>query len=461
MTGRKQEFNIKLQQVGDGVLLMVAYWLAYFLRYLGTIYFGWSPIGVFAEFGWALFAIMPLGPLFLDLQGYYVQPLQKTVFKLLGCMARAGLILAVVLLGCDFFLKLKLPGRGAVLIFIVLAPVLLLLYYQIARSYFYRHGSENFRERVLLAGKPRDVQQFQKMLGADFHSDVDIVGEVNIDTLPVLELTKKLHEHSVGRVIFLGGRSHLDRVQEAIGACEVEGVEAWLLADFIHTSIAQVEVEMIQGRPLLVFRCTPALAWALIAKRGIDFIGALLLLLFTSPLWLIAAIGIRLTSPGSILFKQKRSGKHGRAFWMYKFRSMHTDAEMKQAELAAFNQMSGPVFKMERDPRITKFGKFLRKTSIDELPQLINVLRGEMSLVGPRPLPLYEVEKFESTAHRRRLSVKPGLTCLWQIKGRNRVVDFHEWVELDLQYIDNWTLWLDIKILAQTVPAVLFGSGAK
>jgi lipopolysaccharide/colanic/teichoic acid biosynthesis glycosyltransferase len=146
---------------------------------------------------------------------------------------------------------------------------------------------------------------------------------------------------------------------------------------------------------------------------------------------------------------------------MYKFRSMQTNAEMLQSELVAYNQMSGPVFKIDNDPRVTPFGRFIRKTSLDELPQLLNVLRGDMSLVGPRPLPLYEVEKFESPAQRRRLSMKPGLTCLWQVSGRNEVKLFDQWVKLDLAYIDNWSLLLDLKILLKTVPVVLLGWGAK
>ena len=140
---------------------------------------------------------------------------------------------------------------------------------------------------------------------------------------------------------------------------------------------------------------------------------------------------------------------------------MRSDAEMQRDELVRFNVMSGPVFKLEKDPRVTPVGKFLRKTSFDELPQLLNVLNGEMSLVGPRPLPIYEVEKFANTAQRRRLSMKPGLTCLWQVSGRNELTNFDEWVQLDLEYIDNWSLWLDLKILLKTIPDVLFGWGAQ
>jgi lipopolysaccharide/colanic/teichoic acid biosynthesis glycosyltransferase len=146
---------------------------------------------------------------------------------------------------------------------------------------------------------------------------------------------------------------------------------------------------------------------------------------------------------------------------MFKFRSMQTNAEMRRAELLAYNVMTGPVFKIESDPRVTPFGRFIRKTSLDELPQLLNVLLGDMSLVGPRPLPVYEVEQFESAAHRRRLSMRPGLTCLWQIRGRNSVTNFSDWVRMDLEYIDNWSLFLDLWILVRTVPVVLLGLGAK
>jgi lipopolysaccharide/colanic/teichoic acid biosynthesis glycosyltransferase len=152
---------------------------------------------------------------------------------------------------------------------------------------------------------------------------------------------------------------------------------------------------------------------------------------------------------------------NGQPFTMYKFRTMVTNAEQLQAELAALNEMSGPVFKVSNDPRVTGVGKFLRKFSLDELPQLFNVLRGEMSLVGPRPLPVHEVKRFDDVSHRRRLSVRPGLTCLWQVRGRNTITNFKDWVRLDLEYIDNWSLWLDLKILLRTIPAVFAGTGAK
>lgn len=462
MIGRKQQLNLLLAQLSDGIILVLAYWLAYFLRYLGAIYFGWSPAGAFSAFAWAMFPIMPLGPLLLDQRGYYTRPFQKTVGNLIVCIVKAGVILSLIVLACAFFMRYELPSRGSLLILAGLAPALLLARYLLTVAYMRkRYGSERFRDRALVVGADEDVERFRNRMHEEQSEEMQIVGVLNMENQTAQDLTKALHSHSVNRVVILGGRSHLDRVQEAITACEVEGVEVWLIADFIHTSIARVEVEIMNGRPLLVFRCTSGLEWSLMMKKAIDLIGGLFLLIVTSPLFFIAMIGIKLTSPGPIFFLQKRSGKNGKPFSMIKFRSMSLDAEIRRAELEKFNQMGGPVFKMEKDPRITPFGNLLRKTSIDELPQLINVLRGEMSLVGPRPLPLYEVAKFESTSHRRRLSVKPGLTCLWQIKGRNRVTSFQDWVRLDLEYIDNWSIWLDIKILAQTVPVVLFGVGAK
>lgn len=270
-----------------------------------------------------------------------------------------------------------------------------------------------------------------------------------------------MHRYAVSRVIFAAGHTQLNKVEEAIGACEIEGVPAWVVADFIQTSIAKPDFDAFAGRPMLVFRSTPEVSWALLVKAIIDRVGAfLLLLIFAIPMLLIA-IGIRLTSPGPIIFRQKRGGRFGKPFVMRKFRSMSNDAEMRKAELEPFNQISGPVFKVADDPRITPFGHWLRRTSMDELPQLVNVLSGDMSLVGPRPLPIYEVERFENSAQRRRLSVKPGLTCLWQISGRNQVKDFRDWVRLDLDYIDRWSLGFDLKILLRTIPAVISGLGAK
>src|SRR6185369_9998512 len=239
-------------------------------------------------------------------------------------------------------------------------------------------------------------------------------------------LVETLHEHSVNGVILSAKHAYFEQLEAAIRACEVEGVEAWLVADFFKTQISRTSFDDFYGRPVMVFRTTPDASWQGVLKQVLDFVGALLVLLILSIPFLIVSLAIKLTSRGPVLFRQQRAGLNGRPFTMYKFRTMVTNAEQLKAELAALNEMSGPVFKLTNDPRVTPVGRWLRKFSLDEFPQLFNVLRGEMSLVGPRPLPVDEVRRFDDLAHRRRLSVKPGLTCLWQVSGRNNVSDFKD-----------------------------------
>jgi exopolysaccharide biosynthesis polyprenyl glycosylphosphotransferase len=373
-------------------------------------------------------------------------------------MAGLGIIVAAGVI----FLRLPLGNRSVPVLAILIATLVLLIKEQIIVGRIRRKaiGGE-LREPVLLAGVPDDIAALENSFSSEQRMLMQVVARIDIDKQPLSDLIEAMHRHAVARVIFAAGHSQLNRVEEAIGACEVEGVPAWMVADFIRTSIAKPDFDAFGGRPMLVFRSAPEVSWTLLIKNMIDRVGAFVaLVIMAIPISIVALI-IHLTSPGPIIFRQRRAGKHGKPFVMYKFRSMHSDAEMRRAELEPFNQMQGPVFKVEDDPRITPFGRWLRRTSFDELPQLVNVLMGDMSLVGPRPLPLYEVEKFENAAQRRRLSVKPGLTCLWQISGRNQVRDFRDWVKLDLDYIDHWSLGLDFKILLRTVPAVIFGSGAK
>ena len=298
-------------------------------------------------------------------------------------------------------------------------------------------------------------------LNAMSHESIEILAEVDLDHTSVEKLVELLHEHSVNGVILSAKHTMFGQVERVIQACELEGVEVWLLADFFKTQISQTALDDFEGRPMLVFRSTPEASWQSLAKQAMDTLGALLLLLLFSLPMLCTALLIKLTSRGPILFRQQRAGLNGKPFVMLKFRSMMTDAEQRRHELEVLNEMTGPVFKLSNDPRVTPSGRFMRKYRIDEFPQVINVIRGEMSLVGPRPLPLDEVRRFDDLAHRRRLSVKPGLTCLWQVSGRNDVRDFSDWVRLDLEYIDNWSLWLDLKILCRTIPVVLLGTGAK
>lgn len=463
MLARRQEFNTQFQQLVDSLVMAVSLFAAHALRVLSTDWFNLSySIDPFTNYQWLLVVIMPFGPIILDLQGFYRSPLNKTLWKSFVQILRTMIYLSILVSVCVIFLRLPLKSRAVPLLFILIATLVLLAKELVLRRRIRRRAAAGkLRERVLLAGVPQDIAALERSLSPEETLRLNIADRIDIETRPIGDLVEAMHKHAVARVIFAAGHSKLNRVEEAIGACEVEGVPAWLVANFIRTSIAKPDFDAFGGRPMLVFRSTPDVSWALLMKRLIDAAGALSgLVIFALPM-LVVAVGVRLTSRGPVIFKQMRAGKYGKPFVMYKFRSMSNDAEMRRVELLPFNLMHGPVFKVEDDPRITPFGRWLRRTSVDELPQLFNVLSGSMSLVGPRPLPLYEVENFEHTAQRRRLSVKPGLTCLWQISGRNQVKDFGDWVKLDLDYIDRWSLGLDLKILLRTIPAVLFGFGAK
>lgn len=463
MLAQRQELNTQAQQLIDAFLLAFSLWVAHTLRAYSTMWFDLSnTIDPFRNYQWLLIVIMPFGPIFLELQGFYQSPLNKRKWKSFGQIVRAMIGLGIVISVGVIFFRQPLVNRSVPLLSLLIATLVLLVKERIIVSRIRGKAMRGeLREPVLLAGIPEDIAALEKSLPAEQQLLIDVVGRINIDKQPLSDLVEAMHKHAVTRVIFAAGHSQLNRVEEAIGACEVEGVPAWVAADFIRTAIAKPDFDAFGGRPMLVFRTTPEVSWTLLVKDIIDRVGAFIALVIMAIPMAISALIIRITSPGPVIFRQHRAGKHGKPFVMLKFRSMANDAEMRRAELEPFNQMQGPVFKVEDDPRITPFGRWLRRTSFDELPQLVNVLMGDMSLVGPRPLPLYEVEKFENTAQRRRLSVKPGLTCLWQISGRNQVRDFHDWVKLDLDYIDNWSLGLDFKILLLTVPAVIFGPGAK
>jgi exopolysaccharide biosynthesis polyprenyl glycosylphosphotransferase len=460
--GRKQELNLQLNQLIDAILLVFSLWCAHILRlHLGQLH--WVPqIEPFDAFLWLIALIMALGPLLLDLHGFYDFPLQKSVPKCLSQISRALLWLGTLIAGCSIFFQLNVHSRSVLILFAIISLVVLLIRERISVAYLKsRVHSGQYREKVILAGSKEEISGLSSRFTEDQLAEIDVVEWVDISRQPNADLVKALHQHSIGRVIFATANTELRRVEEAVAVCEIEGVEAWLMTDFIRTSIARPAFDMFGPQPMLVFRSTPAISWALLSKRTIDVIGSLFGILLLAPLMLIVAIAIKVTSPGPAVFVQMRSGKHGRPFRMFKFRSMYSDAEQQRHELESYNQMSGPVFKLDRDPRITLLGHWLRKYSIDELPQLFNVFFGEMSLIGPRPLPVYEVENFANPAQRRRLSVKPGLSCLWQISGRNQVRDFETWVRLDLEYIDNWSIWLDLRILVRTIPVVLLGYGAE
>jgi exopolysaccharide biosynthesis polyprenyl glycosylphosphotransferase len=248
-------------------------------------------------------------------------------------------------------------------------------------------------------------------------------------------------------------------VETIVRQCEEQGIIVRVRTEVFNLHVAKSYVDELQGMPVLTIQSGPPDSWRLVAKRLIDFLLSGALLLVLAPLFAAVAAVIRLESPGPVFFSQVRVGYNKRRFKMLKFRTMVDGSECQQEHLEDLNEADGPVFKIKNDPRITRVGKFLRRFSIDELPQLINVLKGDMSLVGPRPLPVRDVERIDVQWHKRRFSIRPGITCLWQVNGRSDI-GFDEWVRLDLEYIDKWSLGLDLKILMLTLPAVFRGPGA-
>src|SRR6476661_8575544 len=278
-----------------------------------------------------------------------------------------------------------------------------------------------------------------------------ILGEIE-------DLPRIVESHVVDDVIFAVHRRDLDRMEDLFLSLEEQGIRTRFAMDLFPHTRARVELEELDGMPLLSFATTPTSQLQLMAKRALDVVLASLVLLLGLPIAGFIALVIKLTSGGQVLFRQTRCGLNGRFFTIYKFRTMVEDAEERRFDLLHLNEMDGPVFKLRSDPRVTAFGRFLRRFSLDELPQFWNVLRGDMSLVGPRPPIPEEVARYQRW-QRRRLAMKPGLTCLWQISGRNNI-DFDRWMQLDLEYIDSWSPLLDLKILLKTVPVVLSGKGA-
>jgi exopolysaccharide biosynthesis polyprenyl glycosylphosphotransferase len=260
-------------------------------------------------------------------------------------------------------------------------------------------------------------------------------------------------------VLALPFRSMYTEGSQVAALCQEHGIAFRVLTSVFDLKRADSLGEELEGNSLVIPSTNWMEGWPIFFKRVVDLTISSIMLAFLSPVLLVVSILIKLTSPGEIFFVQERLGLNKRRFKLYKFRTMVVDAEKRMKEIEHLNEVRGPVFKIKNDPRITPIGRFLRRTSIDELPQLFDVLKGDMSLVGPRPLPVRDYEGFSEDWQRRRFSVTPGITCLWQIQGRSSI-PFEKWMELDLQYIDKWSLWLDFEILLRTIPAVLRGSGA-
>jgi exopolysaccharide biosynthesis polyprenyl glycosylphosphotransferase len=332
-------------------------------------------------------------------------------------------------------------------------------------------GSVGRCSRALIVGSGPQALRICRDLSADSLTAYQVLGFVDthpgprspfltrrtlgsLDHLEAILVREHVDEVHVGLPV----RSHYAQIQETIRICERVGVKLMYRADIFDTELARVRVDRTGAMPRVELQLVTD-GMPLTVKRALDLLGATAALIVLAPLMLVTAAAIKLTSPGPVIYAQERYGLNRRRFRMLKFRTMVQDAERLQASLEAHNEVQGPVFKIARDPRVTPLGRWLRRSSIDELPQLFNVLSGDMSLVGPRPLPVRDVARFTQSADMRRFSVRPGLTGLWQVSGRSGL-GFDQWIKLDLHYIDHWSLVLDLVILARTIPAVLRGTGA-
>ncbi|MGA2775279.1 MAG: sugar transferase [Candidatus Omnitrophota bacterium] len=449
-------------------MVTVAFFLGYFFRsqisglYPLSAYIGLLPI----------LLIIWLGLLYSF--GMYKSFRTKEAVDIVIIVFKATFLGFIIFATYTYLFKLDYISR-AFIAFVFIFSAILITFEKIILILFTRYIRKkgyNFR-CVLIVGTGERAQYFidlirehaewgLKIVGL-IDEDIDKIGKV-ICGCEVIGSFKNMpdiiHNNIIDEVVFVVPRSWLNKIEEIMHFCETEGLKVSVAVDYFKLKLSQGKQEELGGFPLLTFESTSDKLWQLLFKRLLDLIFCIVALVLLIPVFIIVSIIIKVTSEGPVFFRQERCGLNGRKFTLYKFRTMIRDAEDKLDSLMEHNEMKGPVFKIENDPRLTKVGKFLRKSSIDELPQLWNVLMGDMSVVGPRPPIPAEVKKYDNW-QRRRLSMRPGITCFWQINGRNKIVDFNEWMRLDLEYIDNWSLWLDFKILFKTVPVVLFGIGAK
>jgi len=461
MLSHLQQTRTRLFQLADAGLFAIALLAAFFLRDAFTRWFHWPALEILDGYVWLLPTVAVLGPAVLAGQGFYEPPRPNDRLRSLFIVLRSGLLTVVGLILFLFILRVQL-ARSVIIFVGVIGGTLVYARHGLTLWQQSRHfAQDQLRRRALWVGLPAENSALRAALTRAELATMDDTGEFNPADRPIADFVRLLHEQVVNVVILNLAGVGRDHATDILLACAREGVEVLVRPGLSALPSPRVTVDQFGGEAVFYYRAQSASLGHLFIKQIFDYTAAALLLVVLSPLLLLIVLAIRLTSPGPALYRQVRAGLNGGSFPMLKFRTMRLGAEEQQAGLAAQNEMRGPVFKVTNDPRVTGFGRFLRRHSLDELPQLWNVLRGEMSLVGPRPLPVAEVKRFDNDTHRRRLSVKPGLTGLWQISGRSDISDFTDWVRLDLAYIDEWSLWLDCKILLATLPAALFGRGAR
>jgi len=453
--------------VVDSVIISLAFFLAFFLK--GMLNEPGEPLKRYVV---TLLIAIPLWCLTLYANGIYLSMRTRSYLEILWAVIKSAVLTFLATGTAIYFLKHSQTSR---LFFILFAGFsfgfILLEKTALFMSAHYVHRQGLNTRRILVVGTGKRAQEFVKKVDGHPEWGFEILGAIDdepgrgvhqvgrLDVIGTLEdIPRIFHKDAVDEVVFVVPRSRLNSLQDAIHKCETEGVVVTVAVDLFDTLLAKSSVTELDGMPLLHFKTTHAREWELLVKRIFDFAASGLGILVLSPFLLVTAILIKVTSKGPVFFKQNRLGLHGRRFTLYKFRTMRIGAHDILSNVTDLNDMTTPEFRDKKTSWITPVGRFLRKFSLDELPQLFNVFVGHMSIVGPRPTVPDEVEKYK-TWQRRRFSMKPGITCLWQVNGRNNIA-FEDWMKLDLEYLDNWSLWLDAKILLKTVPVVLFGIGA-
>lgn len=425
------------------------------------------------EYIWMLLFIIPVWAILFKIFGLYkskrLGPFSSEIWQVFKALFFANILLASLI----FTLKYHYISRPLIFLFGLITFVFLIIERALLRLIMWqiRKNGYNYRT-IVIAGINKKARELAKVIEKNSHWGVKLLGFISESNI---ERKKKIYGYSIigkfkdipmlikdiaiDEIAFCLDEIKFEKLNPLLLICEEAGITTRIVCNFFPLRIAKTDYDIIEGLPHLIFSPIPNNEAAIFIKRVIDFFVSFSLIIIFSPLFLLIAILIKLTSKCPVIFKQIRVGLNGRKFTLYKFRSMVSNAEKVKKKLKSLNIMKGPVFKITNDPRLTKVGKFLRKFSLDELPQLWNVIKGEMSLVGPRPPIPEEVEKYNQW-QRRRLSVRPGITCIWQAYGRNKISDFNEWAKLDLEYIDNWSLWLDFKILLKTLPATVLSKGA-
>jgi exopolysaccharide biosynthesis polyprenyl glycosylphosphotransferase len=397
------------------------------------------------------------------------------VSSFLFLVSKALLASLFVTLLFVFVLDLNYVSRGLIGFFYLLTFVIIVANRLFLIWWYFKKSIEKESNylKILIIGTGERAQRLTKELKTQHEWGVTVVGYLDTDASrvgqevntgvrvlgTVNDISIVLRNHVVEEVILALPRSLMNDVAMIATACEEEGVQFLVMSDLYDLNASRISLTRMGTIPLLRFEPVALDTGKLVVKRMFDLVLTLLAMPLIAPLMACIALAIKLDDGGPVFFVQERVGFHKRRFSMIKFRTMCVDAEKKMKEIEHLNEAEGPIFKMKNDPRVTRVGHFLRKTSLDEIPQLLNVLRGHMSLIGPRPMSLRDVDLFDRGIQRKRFSVRPGLTCIWQISGRSDL-PFEKWLELDLEYIDNWSLWLDVKILVLTIPAVMKGSGA-